>query len=919
MNYFFSFSDAHFAYGTLTLTLTVLPALVAATIKRSDFKKQLFLHLPIIQLKTHQEKLRDLADYQNQMLNLQTKTKSRIKNEDFEQLNKNIEDCQQQIGAIKTELQAFKVYAGMLESAPQVILQLSILMKKVYFDGEEDPGGHLNDPLVILQILTSLISVVLTTSGLMAEMPFIVGRKKRIPYRSLGFTYGLIVPLVTIAVTPRLISVAATFSFATLEDWCFYAIFALGYLSIFIIAYVFGPVKWMKKKMLKDNFVTKDFQELISLGFFTSFISPCIIGQFHSKFLIWTSALSTILQTCALTFLWIIAHFYPDLVFNSEGIIDQKDILEKYCVIIIPTLFITWSVFPLIHKLILYKNKFFVPIHAIDYGNKEMLKKVIERKSVSFTSVIPGDRSRRTIFLYALTENDEFGALLVKHHKDLGLVLNLMHTVGDRLRIIFKQLHTSVAEKKTPLMLSSFLSHIETVHALFQEAQNGVDVALNYVDRIYEYKNTAFHLACLIPGPLKKKKQVIELFWTQARILKIDLIQLNAENKTGIDILNENVETAGWVHEFSQQLGNPLEEFNFLKETIDLNDNDKFNELMDQTKFSITPELVLVYAIKEKKETFALALIENYQKFNLQFDFKPIDEFKKIQTVLMRSCEHVLPSIVNALLEKSPQKNLAINAVAIDNQEFMGSTAFHYACRALEKGASSIEEVKQVLEPFWIYGKQSAIDFTINDRQGNTGLVYLRNNVQTASLIWQLSEKHDFYPLSQGTTSILQAIDSNDMYLFKSTINQFNFDVNQVLPGLKETALHDALKNNETFALTLIENSSELKIDLNQKSSGDLTVLMKCCELAKLELVKALFDKSEEVNFNGFNDTIEGLNQTAFHFACLSSTGNVQDTKDIIDLFLSNSETLEIDLEVKDYLKKTGFQYVSDDLKLHSI
>ena len=119
--------------------------------------------------------------------------------------------------------------------------------------------------------------------------------------------------------------------------------------------------------------------------------------------------------------------------------------------------------------------------------------------------------------------------------------------------------------------------------------------------------------------------------------------------------------------------------------------------------------------------------------------------------------------------------------------------------------------------------------------------------------------------------------------------------------------------------MTLIENSSELKIDLNQKSSGDLTVLMKCCELAKLELVKALFDKSEEVNFNGFNDTIEGLNQTAFHFACLSSTGNVQDTKDIIDLFLSNSETLEIDLEVKDYLKKTGFQYVSDDLKLHSI
>ena len=225
------------------------------------------------------------------------------------------------------------------------------------------------------------------------------------------------------------------------------------------------------------------------------------------------------------------------------------------------------------------------------------------------------------------------------------------------------------------------------------------------------------------------------------------------------------------------------------------------------------------------------------------------------------------------------------------------------------KSGSSIGDVKQVLEPFWIYAKQSEIDFTIKDKQGNTGLVYLRNNVQAAPLIWQLSKKHDFYPLGQGTTSILQAIDSNDLYLFESTLNQFNLDVNQVLPGLKETALHDALKNNEAFALTLIEKSSELNIDLNQKRSSDLTVLMKCCELAQLELVKALFDKPKEV---GFNETIEGLNLTAFHFACLSwklKTSNVQDRKGIIDLFLSNSEALNIDLEVEDYLKKTGFEF----------
>ena len=136
--------------------------------------------------------------------------------------------------------------------------------------------------------------------------------------------------------------------------------------------------------------------------------------------------------------------------------------------------------------------------------------------------------------------------------------------------------------------------------------------------------------------------------------------------------------------------------------------------------------------------------------------------------------------------------------------------------------------------------------------------------------------------------------------------------IKSFLDGLKETALHDALKNNEAFALTLIEKSSELNIDLNQKSSSDLTVLMKCCELAQLELVKALFDKPKEVHFN---ETIEGWNWTAFHFACLSNTGNVQAKKGIINLFLSNSEALNIDLVVEDYLKKTGFEYVSEDLE----
>ena len=75
----------------------------------------------------------------------------------------------------------------------------------------------------VKKICTSALSVLFTTSGLITEMKVkeIGVLKPIVPKRSLCFTYGQIFPLVTFGVAPRLFSLAAIGSFATLENWSF--------------------------------------------------------------------------------------------------------------------------------------------------------------------------------------------------------------------------------------------------------------------------------------------------------------------------------------------------------------------------------------------------------------------------------------------------------------------------------------------------------------------------------------------------------------------------------------------------------------------------------------------------------------------------------------------------------------------------
>ena len=96
----------------------------------------------------------------------------------------------------------------MLESAPQFILQFSIVFKQLYngddlFQGNEYISKNLMFATFLFQTSTSVISVYMTVSGLLSEMPVYVHTTERPPNnRSFTFTDGKMLPMAVFSVTP---------------------------------------------------------------------------------------------------------------------------------------------------------------------------------------------------------------------------------------------------------------------------------------------------------------------------------------------------------------------------------------------------------------------------------------------------------------------------------------------------------------------------------------------------------------------------------------------------------------------------------------------------------------------------------------------------------------------------------------------
>ena len=101
-----------------------------------------------------------------------------------------------------TKIQEFKIFEAFGESAPQFILQASIIL-----NAHPTMAFSNLELREILTLSSSFISVIWTVSSTFLKLPFIVNGKKEAPFNCWK-NYLFVGPLVLLIVTPRLMALA---------------------------------------------------------------------------------------------------------------------------------------------------------------------------------------------------------------------------------------------------------------------------------------------------------------------------------------------------------------------------------------------------------------------------------------------------------------------------------------------------------------------------------------------------------------------------------------------------------------------------------------------------------------------------------------------------------------------------------------
>ena len=757
----------------MTLILPAVPSIAAFLTKKNQRLKSVLKHFPGIQLISHLTWLIKLSKLHIEICNDKLMLKQLKKDEDDtleerfkedpyyrewlkttplrnfdadnqkpsqvkwlkEKIGKNVTE----VFELKTELQRFKIYAGMLESAPQVVLQLSICMKKIY-NGE---GYNLYGPLTLLQIISSSISVFFTITGLITDMPFYVWKTERPPIRNLKFSYMKVLPLVMLYVTPRFMAMVAISSFVTLEDWTFYLCFGGVYTGLFtLLCYMIE--RWVKKKEIPTTRTG-----LIKLGLFTALISPSVIGIFNSWFLLITSVSTSILQSLALSSLCAIGIVYPSLVFNSTHVMMNSTIrgsdmdlevkypypeqtyLGWYTLILVPLLFLSNLVYYFISYLVRNENKFYIPVLAIDKNDKKLFKKGVMHDKFDPNAVVPSDDDQNSILLYSCGTHDEMSAHMIEE-LDNNLDLTCVNI-----------------QEKTPLIVCCEKSFVTSVKALFKKAVEGKDIAINqkakYKDETQGgwIMGTALHFAIMSEGSIEDKRQIIKIFFEHAKVIEIDFLMKNDLGKTPLEVLEENQETVEIIQDIYAKFGNPIEEYQLLEHALKRNDLEGFNKVLTERKFAFLTLNYLLFSTIEWNEKFALKLIQNSKDLDLSLSQKSNDE-RRI-TPLILACSLQKLTIVKVLLNEAKDKidiginekhSFGLNAfmeaskggsieivnlmieleqdtgVDLNAQDWEGDTAFHWAC---------YQNHKEVVDLFVDKARDHNIDLSIKNKDKKTG------------------------------------------------------------------------------------------------------------------------------------------------------------------------------------------------------
>ena len=674
-------NDGNLWFGCGTLAIPFFPSVFATLLHLKERVQHIqqghktcfgtfWRHLPGLQFWTHQDQLRKMANLQFDICEWQQGINELINQGDSENTQQRIKELEGWIArnqkdyyATRTQLQKFKIFAAVFESAPQFILQCSVIMKKVYACPEH---ADWYDCIFWLQTTSSIASIFVTFTGVTCEMPMMVGETLRPPLRSFGFQYFKVLPLVAVNATPRLLVMVTIGSFATLEDWSFYLPFGAVYMGYFIVSNLIIKY-WMLNRYPVLNY---RYRKLIDLGLFTSMICPSVIGVFNSGFLFITSVSTTMIHSLALGSLYAIGLYHPSMIFQSSTNETESELMQLCGSNFHSTLsqeeqeardmkylkWYTWILVPLvlilsnfaifcINKVFKGVNVIYKAIWAIETNKTEVINSTVLKK---LNELVPGDEDKNSLLQYFIKKNG----------KDCARMVEKCHEEGLDLRQTNRQ-------DKTALMLSCDFALPEVVEALFKlEKISRIKIGIN-VSSYFNDSNVALHFAVLSEGPIEAKKQVISLFWSYAKDLKINLFIKNDHGQTPIDILEETAQGLTCL----QEIGNPKEDLNALKDA--LLEGDFHQALVIKNNFVMSLELAFLYTIDANEEV-AVALIEHKQILNLQFNIK--DEEKR--TPLILACCLKRPKVALALLDQAGTIELSIEA----KDDRFGYTAFIWAC-----------------------------------------------------------------------------------------------------------------------------------------------------------------------------------------------------------------------------------------------
>ena len=200
---------------------------------------------------------------------------------------------EEELQQYESEFQDFKIFAAMGESVPQFILASTILVKQGSLNNWYYQLNPLTNPLAFFQLLSSIMSVILTVTSLFTDM--VVNDK--IPLRNASYKYGKVAPVMLLCALPRLFSLSVLFSCLTLSNWQFHILITFGLL---LYGLFYSILTFSMKR------IDKNMHGLTVLGYFTSIISPCIFGSFQVPFFMLSSIFSSVFHSLMLWLLWYI-------------------------------------------------------------------------------------------------------------------------------------------------------------------------------------------------------------------------------------------------------------------------------------------------------------------------------------------------------------------------------------------------------------------------------------------------------------------------------------------------------------------------------------------------------------------------------------------------------------------------------------